>query len=101
MSCSCYRREQIAIYAFLECFINNSESYRSPWRLADYPDVKIYRKSGTWRQWHADSALIEAQDHRYIIAALADDPDGGHWLSRLIQPIHQFMVSTRLATSSL
>lgn len=68
--------------------------------LADYSDVKIYRKSGTWRQWHADSALVEAQDHRYIIVALADDPDGGSWLSRLIQPIHQFMVSTRLASSS-
>ena len=68
--------------------------------LADYPDLKIYRKSGTWRQWHADSALIEAQDHRYIIVALADDPEGGHWLSRLIQPIHQFMLATRLASLS-
>ena len=68
--------------------------------FADYPDVRIYRKSGTWRQWHADSALVEAQDHRYIIVALTGDPDGGHWLSRLIQPIHLFMVATRLASSS-
>ena len=68
--------------------------------LADYPDVTIYRKSGTWRQWHADSALVETQSSRYIIVALAEDPDGGNWLSRLIQPIHQFMVPTRLASSS-
>jgi beta-lactamase class A len=68
--------------------------------LADYADVKIYRKSGMWRQWHADSALVEAQDHRYIIVPLADNPDGGNWLSRLIQSIHQFMVPTRLAGSS-
>jgi beta-lactamase class A len=68
--------------------------------LAEYPDVKIYRKSGTWRHWHADSALVEAREHRYIIVAMADDPDGGDWLSRLIQPIHQFMVPTRLASSS-
>jgi len=68
--------------------------------LADYPDAKIYRKSGSWRQWHADSAIIEAEGHKYIIVALAEDPDGGTWLSRLIQPIHQFMVPTRLASSS-
>ena len=68
--------------------------------LADYPDAKIYRKSGSWRQWHADSAIVEADGHKYIIVALAESPDGGAWLSRLIQPIHQFMVPTRLASSS-
>jgi beta-lactamase class A len=67
--------------------------------LADYPDAKIYRKSGSWRQWHADSAIVEADGHKYIIVALAEDPNGGTWLSRLIQPIHQFMVPTRLASS--
>ena len=68
--------------------------------LAGYPDVKIYRKSGTWREWHADSAIVEAEGHKYIIVALADDPRGGNWLSRLIQPIHQFMVPTRMASSA-
>jgi beta-lactamase class A len=68
--------------------------------LADYPDARIYRKSGSWRQWHADSAIVEAQGHKYIIVALAEDPNGGAWLSRLIEPIHQFMVPTRLASSS-
>jgi beta-lactamase class A len=67
--------------------------------LADYPDAKIYRKSGTWRQWHADSAIVEAEGHKYIIVALAENPNGGAWLSSLIQPIHQFMVPTRLASS--
>jgi beta-lactamase class A len=68
--------------------------------LADYPDAHIYRKSGSWRQWHADSAIVEAEGHKYIIVALAEDPNGGTWLSRLIQPVHQFMVPTRLASSS-
>lgn len=67
--------------------------------LAEYPDARIYRKSGSWRQWHADSAIVEAQGHKYIIVALAEDPNGGLWLSRLIQPIHQFMVPTRLASA--
>jgi beta-lactamase class A len=68
--------------------------------LADYPDAKIYRKSGSWRQWHADSAIVEADGHKYIVVALAEDPRGGEWLSRLIQPIHQFMVPTRLASTA-
>ncbi len=66
--------------------------------LAEFPDARIYRKSGSWRQWHADSAIVEAEGHKYIIVALAEDPNGGLWLSRLIQPIHQFMVPTRLAS---
>ena len=67
--------------------------------LADYPDARIYRKSGSWRQWHADSAIVEAQGHKYIIVALAESPNGGAWLSRLIQPIHQFMVPTHMAST--
>jgi beta-lactamase class A len=67
--------------------------------LANYPDARIFRKSGSWRQWHADSAIVEAGDHKYIIVALAENPKGGSWLSRLIQPIHEFMVPTRLASA--
>ncbi|MGB7931765.1 MAG: serine hydrolase [Gammaproteobacteria bacterium] len=67
--------------------------------LADYPDAKIYRKSGSWRQWHADSAIVEAEGHKYIIVALAESPNGGAWLSSLIKPVHQFMVPTRLAST--
>lgn len=68
--------------------------------LADYPDARIYRKSGSWRQWHADSAIVESEGHKYIIVALAEDPKGGAWLSSLIKPVHQFMVPTRLASSA-
>lgn len=65
--------------------------------LADFPEAKIYRKSGSWRQWHADSALVEADDRKYIIVGLAEDASGGAWLSRLIKPIHEFMVPAKLA----
>jgi beta-lactamase class A len=68
--------------------------------LADYPDAKIYRKSGSWRQWHADSAIVEAKGRKYIIVGLAEDASGGNWLSRLIKPIHEFMVPRNLAKSS-
>ena len=49
-----------------------------------YPDVSIYRKSGSWRNFHADSALIEHNGRRYIAVALANDPKGGEWMARLI-----------------
>lgn len=61
--------------------------------LEDFPDVDIYRKSGTWKQWHGDSAIVEAGDHKYIIVGLAEDANGGVWLSRMIKPIHELMVS--------
>ena len=60
--------------------------------LQDYPDVQIYRKSGSWRQWHGDSAIVEAGGKKYIIVGLAEDANGGVWLSRMIKPIHELMV---------
>jgi len=67
--------------------------------LAGYPGAKIFRKSGSWSRWHADSALIEADGRKYIIVALAENPDGGQWLSRLIKPVHAFMVPSKLASA--
>lgn len=65
--------------------------------LAGYPDARIFRKSGSWSRWHADSALVEADGRKYIIVALAENKNGGLWLSRLIKPIHEFMVPGKLA----
>jgi len=49
-----------------------------------HPDSTIYRKSGTWQDFHSDSALIEHEGYRYIAVALSQSPDGGKWLSELI-----------------
>ena len=49
-----------------------------------HPESRIYRKSGTWRQYHSDSAIIEHDGRRYIAVALAKSPRGGKWLSDLI-----------------
>lgn len=68
--------------------------------LASHPEAKIYRKSGTWRHWHADSALIEANGYKYIAVALADDPKGGLWLSEMIAPMHELIVPTAYAELS-
>jgi len=67
--------------------------------LAGMPGVKIYRKSGSWDHWHADSALIEAEGRKYILVALADDPRGGDWLASLAPAVHRLIVPTRLAAA--
>ena len=52
--------------------------------LQSHPDAQLYRKSGSWRSFHADSALVERADRRYIAVALADDARGELWLQQLI-----------------
>ena len=51
--------------------------------LKKYPDAKILRKSGTWRTYHADSALVTRNGRQYIVVALANDPKGGQWLEQI------------------
>jgi hypothetical protein len=63
--------------------------------LARHPEAKIYRKSGSWKRWHDDSALIEAGDKKYIVVGLVEDTNGGAWLSRMIGPIHELMAAQK------
>ena len=52
--------------------------------LEQRPGSIIYRKSGSWRSWHSDSAIIERGGRRYIAVVLANDSKGGEWISDLI-----------------
>jgi len=40
------------------------------------PKATLYRKSGTWKNFHADSVLVWGPDRRYILVALIEDEDG-------------------------
>ena len=57
--------------------------------LKGRPGLKLYRKSGTWKQFHADSVLVEYGPHRTIIVGLAEDRRGGQWLESLAAPLHE------------
>lgn len=48
------------------------------------PESRIFRKSGTWRNYHSDAALVERDGRRYIAVALAQSAQGSRWLSDLI-----------------
>jgi beta-lactamase class A len=59
-----------------------------------HPDSRIYRKSGTWGPYHADSAIVEHDGRRYIAVALAKSPRGGRWLSDLIVAMDSLIFET-------
>jgi beta-lactamase class A len=40
--------------------------------LDRWPTAQVYRKSGTWRQWHADAALVERDGKKYVAVALLE-----------------------------
>ena len=60
--------------------------------LAGRPEARIYRKSGTWKNFHADSALIESGGRRLVLVALADDPRGGEWITTLAVPLYDLVM---------
>ncbi len=62
--------------------------------LESRPGVTLYRKSGTWQDFHSDSALVEADGHKYVLVGLAHDRRGGDWLERLAAPLHDVVVGS-------
>ena len=57
------------------------------------PGSKIFRKSGTWRTYHSDSAIVERDGRRYIAVAMANHHSGGKWLSDLIVAMDDLVFS--------
>jgi beta-lactamase class A len=63
--------------------------------LRGHNEIEMFRKSGTWRTFHADSALVRSDDGVYVIVGLAHSPTGGDWLERLAEPLHQLALAAR------
>ncbi len=51
------------------------------------PGARIARKSGTWRDFHADGGVVETDRHRYIIVVIGEHPEGGRDLERIIAAV--------------
>ena len=52
--------------------------------LDSKPGAEVYRKSGTWHDWHSDAALIEHNGKKYIAVALMNDARGSEIFPKLI-----------------
>ena len=51
------------------------------------PHAKMFRKSGSWENFHSDSILVWGPRRRYILCALVEDPDGEQILRDLVNVI--------------
>jgi beta-lactamase class A len=56
------------------------------------PLARIFRKSGTWKNWHADSVLVQGPDWRnYILVGLVESPDGETILRNLLPAVEEIL----------
>ena len=56
--------------------------------LAGYEDLSLWRKSGTWQDFHADSVLVKGSGVTYILVGLVNSPDGDAILQSLAARLH-------------
>ncbi len=64
------------------------------------PAARLYRKSGTWRDWHSDSILVRGQQWRnYILVALVQNPNGEKIVNAIV-PIVESIIEPDFATMS-
>jgi beta-lactamase class A len=78
----------------LETLANPGIEHKFVSGLAVYEDLELFRKSGSWKQYHADSALVVGKNHSYIMVALIEDSGGSAILEKLAPRLHQLITST-------
>lgn len=56
------------------------------------PDADVYRKSGSWKSYHADSVLVIGKGWRsYILVALVEDPQGEQIIRGLLPMVEELL----------
>ncbi|MBU0638876.1 MAG: DUF1460 domain-containing protein [Planctomycetes bacterium] len=58
-------------------------------------NLKLIRKSGTWEEWHLDTARIAHGDHVYLLVGMAHHPRGAEFLSALASEIDDIVSCAR------
>ncbi|PKQ63460.1 hypothetical protein BZG02_08770 [Labilibaculum filiforme] len=64
-------------------FVNTIEKVR--------PNAKLFRKSGTWKNFHADSILVWGKEDRFILVGLLQDDDGERILRQLVLEVEDVL----------
>jgi len=59
------------------------------------PDARIFRKSGSWKNFHSDSVLVWDKDRKYILVALIDDSQGEQIIRDLVIPLEKAIKNSR------
>ena len=56
------------------------------------PNAQVYRKSGSWRNFHADSALVQGAERNYIMVALIEDENGEQHCREIARVLDELMM---------
>jgi len=59
------------------------------------PQAKVFRKSGSWRTFHSDSALVWGPNRKYILVAMVDDAGGEQIMRRLVKEVEKVLKPKR------
>ena len=62
------------------------------------PRAKLFRKSGSWRQWHSDAILVQGIRWRnYILVGLVESENGEQILRSVLPAVEELMVPPEYA----
>lgn len=62
------------------------------------PDARVYRKSGTWKQWHADAVMVRGTRWRdYILVGLVESTSGEAILRQVLPAVEEVIVPVEYA----
>lgn len=61
------------------------------------PEAQVFRKSGSWKNWHADSVLVWDTNRKYILVGLAETPEGEQLMRDLIKRVDLALMASRNA----
>lgn len=53
------------------------------------PQARLFRKSGSWRNWHSDSILVWDSERKYILVALIENEGGEQIIRNLVTPVER------------
>lgn len=56
-------------------------------------DVQIIRKSGTWSEWFADTAVIQGEGRQYVLVSLSHTENGEVYLTGLVRSIDDWAIA--------
>jgi beta-lactamase class A len=77
---------------FREIFGNPGLKHNFVKGLSEREGVRIYRKSGTWKNTRADSAVVERDDLTYVAVGIYSVPEGTQALVAGIEVVDDLMV---------
>lgn len=64
------------------------------------PGARLFRKSGTWRQWHSDAIMVHGTLWRdYILVGLIESENGESILRRVLPAVEELIVPPEYAAS--